>query len=60
MTNDKEYNRQYQTENIVQKKIVFNRKSQDDLILLNWAEQQENFNRYCKTLIRKDMESKHE
>jgi len=50
-----EYNREYQRQNIVQKKVIFNRRSEEDLSLLDWVQLQENFSQYCKELIRADM-----
>lgn len=49
------YFRDYQAQNIVQKKVIFNRKSEEDITLLDWVELQANFNTYCKDLIRADM-----
>ena len=55
MRNKPGYDQKYQKENIVQKKVVFNRQSEEDVTLLNWVDLQENFNAYCKGLIRADM-----
>ena len=58
MRNKPGYDQKYQKENIVQKKVVFNRQSEEDITMLNWVELQENFNAYCKGLIRADMREK--
>lgn len=50
-----EYNRKYQAQNIVQKKVLFNRQSDEDLALLDWVELQDNFSRLCKDLLRTKM-----
>ena len=55
MNHKKDYDVAYQKENMVQKKLAFNRRVPDDLILLDWIESQENFSQYCKNLIRSDM-----
>lgn len=51
-----EYFRKYQAQNVVNKKVIFNRQSQEDLELLEWVQLQSNFNQYCKNLIRADMQ----
>lgn len=54
----KQYNREYQSKNIVQKRIFFNRQSDEDMMILDYVQQQENFSRYAKDLIRADMKEK--
>lgn len=54
------YNTEYQRENIVIKKIKFNRKKEDDMALLDWINLQDNYSRYIKDLIRADMKEPHE
>lgn len=52
----KQYLLEYQSRNVIQKKLVFNRRSADDLMLLDWLETRENTNQYVKSLIRADMQ----
>jgi len=58
MGDQKQYNREYQARNIVQKKVLFNRQSDADMELLNYVMLQENFSQYAKQLIRADMKEK--
>lgn len=53
-----EYNDAYQKENIIRKVVKFNRKNENDLLLLTWAEQQGAFSGYCRRLIRDDMDKR--
>ncbi len=50
-----EYNATYQKENIILKRIKFNRQNAEDMAMLDWVNLQENFTCYVKSLIRADM-----
>ena len=54
----KAYLNQYEKENIIQKKVQFNRRNPDDMALLEWATMHESFTRYIKSLIHADMNLK--
>ena len=55
------YVRQYIQENRTTKNLTFNKRSDDDMELLKWInDQPESFNQYVKRLIRKDMEKSKE
>ena len=56
----KQYDEQYQKENVKRKFIAFNLKDPEDQELLSYLQGIENINRYVKGLIRKDMEDKRE
>jgi len=49
------YDQAYQRECITRKQVPFNRKSEQDAALLDWAERHGNFTAYVKGLILKDM-----
>ena len=53
--NKKAFDAEYHKQNLIQKKISFNKKNQDDMELLAYLEQKPNFSQYTKNLIRKDM-----
>lgn len=50
-----DYFKSYQQRNIIQKKLIFNRNSPDDMRLIDYLTAQRNFSRYVKDLIRADM-----
>ena len=56
--NQKEYQAKYEQENLIQKKVRFNRKNEEDMILLDWAMSHKNFSQYIKGLISSDMNLK--
>lgn len=52
------YDTQYILNNIVQKRIAFNRNIPEDVEMLDWVEQQPNQTQYMKGLISDDMTAK--
>jgi len=58
MPDRNDYLRQYHSKNIIQKKITFNRQSEEDMMILDYLQLQDNFSRYAKDLIRADMKEK--
>lgn len=46
---------EYNRENVVVKRLPFNRRQAEDMELLTWAEGHGNFTAYIKDLIRQDM-----
>lgn len=58
--NKKAFDAEYHKQNLIQKKISFNKKNQDDMELLAYLEEKPNFSQYTKSLIRKDMKENNE
>ena len=54
--NKKSYDQQYNRENVITKRVPFNRLQPDDMELLAHAESTGNFTAYVKALIRADLE----
>ena len=52
------YHVQYERDNLIQKKVIFNRKNEEDMILYDWAMSHKNFSAYIKGLISYDMNMK--
>lgn len=52
------YDQQYMKENVIVKKVQFNRLKEEDMQMLTWAESKGAFNAYVHSLIRQDMESR--
>lgn len=52
------YDQQYMKENVIVKKVQFNRQKEEDMGMLAWAESRGAFNAYVRSLIRQDMESR--
>ena len=50
------YDARYLRENMIQKKIQFNRQNPADMKMLEWVTAQGNFTAYIKALIKRDME----
>lgn len=54
--NQAEYIKRYQREQRIEKKVTFNRNSQEDMVLLEWlTTRPEGMVKYIKSLIRSDM-----
>ena len=51
----REYVNRYMHENLIQKKLYFNRRNEEDMQLLDWANGHKNFSQYIKRLIWEDM-----
>lgn len=51
------YDARYLRENMIQKKIQFNRQNPADMKMLEWVTAQGNFTAYVKSLIKQDMEN---
>ena len=49
------YDSKYIMENVVQRKIIFNKAVAEDVEMLEWLDGHENKNQYVKELIREDM-----
>ena len=56
--NKGKYDQQYMKENVIVKKVQFNRQKEEDMQMLTWAESRGAFNAYVRSLIRQDMESR--
>ena len=55
--NQAEYIKEYQRENRITKKVTFNRKNPDDMVMVEWLDNRpEGIVQYLKRLIREDME----
>ncbi len=48
---------EYNRENVIVKRLPFNRLQDEDMELLTWAESHGNFTGYVKDLIRQDLEA---
>ena len=52
------YQKQYNNDHVSWRKVSFNDKNPDDMILMNWIDsQEESTSAYIKRLIREDMEN---
>ena len=56
--NKAEYDMRYFKTHVTRKAVIFNEMNAEDKRLLAWVEQQPNFNRYVKELIRRDLTTK--
>ena len=56
--NKSEYDIRYFKTHVTRKAVIFNEMNAEDKRLLAWVEQQPNFNRYVKELIRRDLTTK--
>ena len=55
--NQKKYQKKYNNDHISWRKVSFNDKNQDDIVLMKWVDcQEESTSSYIKRLIREDME----
>jgi hypothetical protein len=50
------YTIQYNKENVITKRVPFNRQNPADMKMLEWVTAQGNFTAYVKALIKQDME----
>ena len=56
--NKSEYDVRYFKTHVTRKSVIFNEMNAEDKRLLAWVEQQPNFNRYIKELVRRDLTTK--
>lgn len=58
--NQAEYVKEYQRENRITKKVTFNRKNPEDMVMVKWLDSRtEGVVQYMKRLIREDMIKNH-
>ena len=57
MPSKKDYDIQYARENVIRKIVPFNRRNDEDMVLLDHAETHGNFTAYVKALIRQDLDA---